>query len=58
MEAEVEITEVVETKLDIVAFVVVPNTAVVECGAVLGIGVVGHGLECVSISQEALHNAT
>lgn len=53
MEVEVGVVVVEE----IVAFVVVPNTAVVERAVVLGIGVVGHGLDCVSTLQDVLQYA-
>lgn len=39
------------------AFVVVLNTVVVECAVVGTLGVTGQGLDCVSISQDALQNA-
>lgn len=57
MEVEVGITEVGGTEFETVALVMVLNAAVVECTVVLGIGVVGHGLECVTTLQEALQNA-
>lgn len=48
-------TVVAETELEIVAFVVVLNTGVVEGGMVLdGGGVVVHRLFCSSTSQDAL----
>lgn len=53
MEVEVGIFVVEE----IMVFVVVLNTAVVECAVVLGVGVVGHGLFCFSTLQDALQYA-
>lgn len=52
---EMELKRVV---LDIKDSVVGPETGVVEGAALLGSGVVGHGLEWVSTSQDSLQNAT
>lgn len=56
--AEVGIVVVGAAELEIMAFAVVLNTAVVECAVVLGIGAVEHGLDCVSTLQDALQYAT
>lgn len=40
-------TELVVTVLGVVAFMVVPTAAIVDCNVVLGIDV-GHGVECVT----------
>lgn len=58
VEVEVGILVVGGSEVEIEALVVVLNTAVVECAVVLGIGVVGHGLDCISTLQDALQYAT
>lgn len=57
VEVEVGTDVVGGTELEIVAFVVVLNTAVVEGAVELGVVVVGHGLDCVSTLQDALQYA-
>lgn len=58
MGVEVGVVVGVGIELDVVAFAVVLNTAVVERMVVLGVGVVGQGLECISTLQDALQYAT